>query len=139
MRAISGRCLCGQVQYSANVDPTFVAVCHCKNCQRQTGTAFSVVGAIPKSALSVQGQLKTFHDTGDSGKSVDRIFCPNCGSPIFSDAAMWPGLAMIKAGRLDDTSWLDPRVHTYCDRAQHWVHIPEESKKFAKGAPPPPT
>ena len=64
MREMTGGCLCGQVHYSANADPVFVGVCHCKHCQKQTGTAFSVIVGIPKSALSVQGQLKTFHDTG---------------------------------------------------------------------------
>jgi hypothetical protein len=62
MREINGGCLCGQVRYSAHTEPTFVGVCHCKHCQKQSGTAFSVVVAIPKSAMSIQGQLKTYHD-----------------------------------------------------------------------------
>ena len=50
---IEGGCLCGKVRYSADVDPTFVAVCHCKNCQKSTGSAFSVVVALPTPALTV--------------------------------------------------------------------------------------
>jgi len=57
MREMQGGCLCGQVRYSANAEPALIAVCHCKNCQKQAAGAFSVVTAIPKSALSVQGQL----------------------------------------------------------------------------------
>jgi hypothetical protein len=132
MREMSGGCLCGQVRYSARADPAMVAVCHCKNCQKQTGTAFSVVVGIPKSAMSIQGKLKTFHDTGESGERVERNFCPECGSPITSDAAAMPELTFIKAGTLDDTSWLDPKVHVYCDSAQHWTSIPEGGQKFAK-------
>ena len=60
MREMIGGCLCGQVRYSANADPAFVGVCHCKNCQKQTGTAFSVLVGIPKSAMSIQGQLRRF-------------------------------------------------------------------------------
>jgi len=67
---IEGGCLCGKVRYSADAEPAFVGVCHCKNCQKQAGTAFSVVFAIPKPVLSVQGTLKTFNDRGDSGKAV---------------------------------------------------------------------
>ena len=115
MRILTGSCLCGQVQYTANTDPAIIAVCHCKNCQRQTGTAFSVIVGIPKSALSIQGKLKRFSDTGDSGQTVDRNFCPECGSPIMSNVAVMPELTFIKAGTLDDTSWLDPRMHIYCD------------------------
>jgi hypothetical protein len=72
MREMTGRCLCGQVHYSATAEPAIVAVCHCKNCQKQTGTAFSVVIGVPKSAMSIEGPVKTFHDTGDSGQRVDR-------------------------------------------------------------------
>jgi hypothetical protein len=99
MVEMTGGCLCGQVRYSANADPAFVGVCHCKNCQKQTGTAFSVLVGIPKSAMSVQGRVKTFHDTGDSGQPVERNFCPECGSPIFSDVAVMPGVALSKRAR----------------------------------------
>ena len=109
-----------------------VAVCYCKNCQKQVGTAFAVVVGIPKSSISIQAQLKTFHDTGDSDQPVERSFCPECGSPITSDAPAMPELTFIKAGGLDDTSWLDPKLQVYCDSAQRWVPIPEASQKFAK-------
>ena len=133
MRQLSGGCLCGQVRYSANAEPAIVGVCHCKNCQKQAGTAFSVVVAIPKSTLSVQGRLKTYHDKGDSGQPVLRNFCPECGSPITSDVAVMPELTFIKAGTLDDTSWVDPKMHIYCDSAQSWTVIPAGSQQFAKG------
>jgi hypothetical protein len=97
MPEMTGGCLCGQVRYSANTEPAFVGVCHCKNCQKQTGTAFSVLVGIPKTEMSIQGRLKTFHDKGDSGQAVDRNFCPECGSPVFTDAAVLPGVAFIKA------------------------------------------
>src|SRR6516225_12404475 len=64
---IEGGCLCGKVRYSADAEPAFVGVCHCGNCQKASGTAFRVVLAVPKPALSVEGTLKTFNDRGDSG------------------------------------------------------------------------
>jgi hypothetical protein len=132
MREMTGRCLCGQVRYSATADPAIVVVCHCKDCQKQSGTAFSVEVGVPKSSISVQGQLKTFHGTGDSGRPVERNFCPECGSPIFSDIAVMPELSFIKAHTLDDTSWLDPKMHIYCDSKAQWTRIPEDSQKFGK-------
>ena len=135
MREMTGGCLCGRVRYSASAEPAFVGVCHCTHCQKQTGTALSVVVGIPKSAMSVKGPLKAFHDRGDSGQTVERNFCPECGSPIFSDLAVMPGVTLIKVGTLDDTSWLDPKVHVYCDSAQHWSPFPEGSQKFAKAPP----
>jgi hypothetical protein len=81
MREMRGGCLCGQARYVATAEPALVAVYHCKNCQKQAGTAFTVVVGIPKSALSIRGRLKTFNDTGDSGQPVRR----NRPSP-----ATWP-------------------------------------------------
>ena len=129
---IEGGCLCGKVRYSADAEPAFVGVCHCKNCQKQAGTAFSIVLAIPNAALSMQGTLKTFSDRGDSGKAVDRRFCPECGSPILSEAEALPGLAILKAGTLDDASWLKPGMEIYCDSAQPWVELSGERRRFPK-------
>jgi hypothetical protein len=133
MRELIGGCLCGQIRYSAQADPAIMAVCHCRNCQKQAGTAFAVVIGIPKSALTIEGELKTYHDTGESGQAVDRNFCPNCGSPITSNAAVLPELVIIKAGTLDDTSWLNPTMHVYCDSAQAWTSIPQDATKFGRG------
>ena len=132
---IEGGCLCGKVRYSADTEPAFVGVCHCKNCQKQAGTAFSIVVAIPNTALSMHGTLKTFSDRGDSGKAVDRRFCPECGSPILSEAEALPGLAIIKAGTLDDASWVTPGMEIFCDSAQSWVNLGGERQRFPKMPP----
>src|SRR5215813_14164922 len=103
---IEGGCLCGKVRYSADVEPTFVGVCHCKNCQKGTGSAFSVVVALPTPALTVQGTLETFTSRGDSGKATYRRFCPACGSALIDEAEIMPNITMILAGTLDDASWV---------------------------------
>jgi hypothetical protein len=132
MQEMIGGCLCGQVRYRATAEPAFVGVCHCKNCQKQAGTAFALVVGIPKSALSVQGKIKTFNDTGDSGQPVLRNFCPECGSPITSDVTVMPELTFIKAGTLDDTSWLRPTMQVYCASAEPWVELGGEMQRFPK-------
>jgi hypothetical protein len=65
--------------------------------------------------------MNTFEDTGDSGKPVHRNFCPYCGSPITSVVDAMPGLTFIKAGILDDPSWLKPTMEVYCDSVQPWI------------------
>lgn len=117
---IQGGCLCGRVRYSA-ADPTMTALCHCTHCQKQAGSAFSIVVVTPKAGFSVTGPIKTYEDTGDSGAKVLRRFCETCGSPIVTEGA--GDLAIIKAGTLDDTSGLRPTVQLYCDSAQPWVSL----------------
>ncbi|TAL03076.1 MAG: GFA family protein [Rhodospirillaceae bacterium] len=119
--AIEGGCLCGAVRYQISGKPVATAVCHCKNCQKQSGTAFSIVFSVKAKELSVDGALSTFEDVGSSGAPVLRKFCGKCGSPILSEIAALSHLRFIKAGTLDDTSWLKPQIHIWCDSAQSWV------------------
>jgi hypothetical protein len=77
-----GGCLCRQVRYRAEVEPAFTTVCHCKNCQKQVGTAFTVWVAIPKSSLSVRGTVKTFHGKGDSSRAWNVIFVLIADRPL---------------------------------------------------------
>src|SRR5689334_14024328 len=85
---------------------------------------------LPKQALSIKGTLKTYADQGDSGKAVNRRFCPDCGSPIITEAEALPDLVIIKAGTLDDTSWLKPTTEIYCDRAQPGVQLGGGMQRF---------
>ena len=131
MRKVTGGCLCGSVRYSVEAEPIFQVVCHCRSCQKQSGSPFSVDLVVPASAVSVQGKMKTFHETGDSGKAVERRFCPDCGSALLSWGAMMPDALFIKAGTLDDPTWIAPTMEVYCDRAQPWVNLSGERQKFA--------
>ncbi len=123
MLDITGGCLCGQLRYEANAEPIFSAVCHCKTCQKQSGTAFRVVIAVPRPAVSIQGSPKIYTRTGDSGQQVVNRFCPDCGSTVVIEPAALPGTTIIPAGTLNDASWLKPTMEIYCDDAQSWVQL----------------
>ena len=73
--------------------------------------------------------MKTFHDKGDSGKPSSGAV--DCGSPIVTEVEAMPGMAIIKAGTLDDTSWLKPGMEIFCDSAQSWVKLGGDMKRFA--------
>ena len=132
MARIVGSCLCGTVRYRADAEPVFTGVCHCRNCQKESGSAFAVVIGVPQAALSVQGDLKTYRDRGDSGKTMLRRFCPECGSTVMDEAEGMPGVVMVQVGTLDDPSWVEPRSQIYCDSAQPWVKLGGEIQRFAK-------
>src|ERR1051326_4983683 len=79
---IKGGCLCGAVRYNAHVEPEFVGVCHCRDCQKFTGSAFGTLVGLPQSALEIQGELKSYSKLGDSGKPIIRLFFPSAGRPL---------------------------------------------------------
>ena len=118
----SGGCLCGQVRYTLSAEPQICVTCHCKNCQRQAGSALSIIIGVPEDAVEHIGTIKTYNDTGDSGATVRRQFCPECGSPVFTRLET-PGLMFIKAGTLDDTSGLQPAFHCYTKSRQKWLEL----------------
>ncbi|GAA4043155.1 GFA family protein [Parerythrobacter jejuensis] len=119
----TGGCLCGAVRYAISADPAMAVNCHCKNCQRQSGSAFSTIIGIPEAALSIEGEFKTFDDKGESGEAVLRDFCGVCGSPLFSRVAVAPGLIFVKVGTLDDTDDFNPAMHLWTRSKQHWVDL----------------
>ncbi len=134
-RPITGRCLCGAVTYSVDAEPVIQAVCHCTDCQRQTGNPFSVIVAVPRDSFEVEGStLASFSTTGeDHGGETERNFCSACGSPIFSYAAVMPEMIFIKAGSLDDASWLEPAAEAWTSSAQPWSPRFEGTMQLERG------
>jgi hypothetical protein len=135
MGKLDGRCLCGAMTYSCDAEPIFTAICHCKDCQRQTGTAFSIVVGVPVDAVVVSGDsLASFSTVGeDHGQEVERRFCSTCGSPVVSAMAANPGVMVIKAGTLDDASWLEPQLEVWGRSAQPWVGPPQGRPRLDRG------
>jgi hypothetical protein len=132
MAHLQGGCLCGKVRYSAEAEPVFSGVCHCTDCQKFTGSAFSTVVGVPKDAITLTGTTKTFTKNGDSGKPIHRHFCPECGSSVMDEAEMMPGIVMINTGTLDDPSQVKPAMQIYCDSAQPWAQLGGDTKSFPK-------
>ncbi len=109
-----------------------VATCHCKHCQRQAGSAFSVIAVVPQSGLTIEGKLTRFADGSASGNPVYRKFCGSCGSPVFTEtpSADTQGIIFIKAGTLDDVTDLVPTAHYWTSSAQDWVVHPDGAALF---------
>ena len=119
----TGGCLCGKVRYRMTGPVRMCVACHCKNCQRQAGSALSVVIGLDEDAIEITGTVKTYRDKGETGGDVWRQFCGDCGSPLFTIADAAPGMKFIKAGTLDDTSALRPAFHCYTKSKQDWLTL----------------
>jgi hypothetical protein len=120
---MTGQCLCGAVRYKIEGELQMCGVCHCKNCQRQAGSAYSVLFGVADDDIEISGELTTYEDHGDSGNVVYRHFCGTCGSPVKTSLPTQPDMAYIKAGTLDDTSLVDPQIHFWTRSKQPWVEI----------------
>ena len=79
--------------------------------------------------------MAAFEDVGDSGLPVIRRFCSGCGSAIVSDVGATPDLEWLKAGTLDDASWLRPQMHMWSSRAQPWVVLDEDIPAYERNPP----
>ena len=128
-----GGCLCGAVRYRVVGEPSAVSICHCVNCQRNSGSAFSVNAIFPREALTMSGSPAVYEDRGDTGEIVRRIFCGRCGTPLESQSVFSaPSHAVLKAGTLDDPSKFVPDSELYCISAMPWWTEGGERKRYER-------
>ena len=126
----TGGCQCGALRYEITQAPRMVYTCHCTDCQRLTSSAFSMAIVLaPEAFRLTQGEPRPLQKTADSGRVVTRWVCPQCGSWICGSPT--PGSALrVRAGTLDDTSWLRPTAHFWTRSRQPWIALPEGSRSF---------
>src|ERR1700712_1989113 len=100
MARIEGGCLWGAVRYRSGAEPAMQVVCHCKTCQKTSGSAFSMNVAVPQDSLTVEGgTLRSYIDhSGASGQPFQRHYCGICGSPVYTHGGAYGGGRIIKAG-----------------------------------------
>ena len=135
MAKIKGGCLCGSIRYTSEAEPLATVICHCIDCQKQSGGAYSLNIIMPKGSLDIQGEMTTYVGTGDSGQTLDRNFCGRCGSAISSEPSAIDTITVLKAGSLDDASWVRPAMEIYCDSAQPWTREQVEMQSHPKMMP----
>ncbi|MBN8848644.1 MULTISPECIES: GFA family protein [unclassified Sphingomonas] len=133
---LTGGCNCDRIRYALDAEPIIVAACHCVNCRKQSGAAYSVNLVMPARAVTIIGELARYEDRGnESGQAVLREFCGTCGSPIRSQPMATPKIVAIKAGTLDDPGPYPPAIHIWTCSALGWVDIPAGMPQFQKSPP----
>ncbi len=124
---LKGGCQCGAVRYVLTNKPIVFYICHCTRCQKQSSSAFGESFRVYAADLEVAGEMKTLQRTAPSGFTFSCDFCPNCGSRLFHQREENEAVVNIKAGSLDDTSWLKPAGHIWTSSKQAWVIIPDDA------------
>ncbi len=131
-----GQCLCGDISYTYEEDSMVSAFhCHCKDCQRVTGSGKATVGMFPDSAVSIDGEFKTYASIGTDGSHVKRGFCPTCGSQMFTFVKEIPGHTFIKAGGMDNSDHLNVALNCWTKSASAWS-MPDDNVPGVEANPP---
>ena len=114
-----GGCLCGAIRYEANVSDSENLYCHCRMCQRWTGSVVAASAIIPKAELRItKGEPKYYR----SSSFVERGFCQDCGSPLFFRPIKDDWLS-IQTGTLDDPELAPPVGHYGVEGRISWLKI----------------
>lgn len=120
---MKGGCLCGAVRYETRVAPTYSGFCHCRDCQKATGTGHCCYMIFDKGDVVVTGTTRSFAIFSNSGRETTRRFCETCGSQIFGGGAPEDPRLSIYAGTLDDPEEFRPSDAVFVRSRRHWDHV----------------
>ena len=122
---ITGGCLCGAVRYESSEPPIKAGICHCRMCQKSTGSAFMVIAGFPRTAFRfTKGEPKLYR----SSSIKDKGFCADCGSLLFDQYLVRtgvsdPDLVWVQLGTLDHPEAVSIKFHTGVESQLPWVHF----------------
>lgn len=129
---LTGGCPCGAIRYAVTAMPLALYACHCTDCQRKSGSAFALNMPVPANAFRiVQGTPKGWSSTGPSGEVTTAWFCGDCSGRLYGERPSRPDAMTLRAGTLDDTSWLVPAVHLFMRSAQAWDTTVQQASPVA--------
>lgn len=131
-----GGCQCGRIRFTVAVAPDTLYICHCRECQKQSASAFGMSMTVPADSVTVtQGTPAQFTRQADSGNEVRCLFCPACGTRLFHETTGRPGKTNVKSGALDDGVDLAPVAHIWTASAQPWFAVPNGVLAFERQPP----
>jgi hypothetical protein len=127
----TGGCLCGAIRYETVGEPVFTLRCHCRDCQRQSGAAHVPAARVPSAGFRIlQGIPKRYVTKADSGNDIVRVFCGNCGTPLYVQVGTRPDLIGLRVCTLDDVGWFQPDADIFMKSAQPWDHDQPNVPKY---------
>ena len=130
---VTGGCLCGGVRYEYRGEVGSAGYCHCADCRRVSGSAFGISVRVEAAGFRItSGTPRSFTKQGDSGRSVARYFCPDCGSPLFTAPPLHPDIYFIKAGSLDDPTRVKPDRQAWTRSRVAWATIDPDLTSYDK-------
>jgi len=129
-----GGCTCRQVRYRMSGRPLFVHCCHCRWCQRETGSAFALNAMIETDRVTLlQGHAELVDTPSNSGEGQRIARCPHCRVALWSHyAGFGAAVSFVRVGTLDDPDALPPQIHIFTESRQPWVALPAGTPAVAQ-------
>jgi len=130
--SLEGGCACGAVRYRLTNEPMIVHACHCRDCQKLTGSAFVINLWIERKFLEPSGaEPVAFRVPAGSGKPHDVYACGKCSTHLWSKYHAAPGdTVLVRGGTLDDPAAIAPDVHIFTRSKVPWLELPESARAF---------
>ena len=129
-------CHCGALQLACEGEPTRVSLCHCLDCQRRTGSAFSIVAFFPRERVRVEsGEVRAFERGSAGGFNIRFQFCVRCGSNVFWYPARMPHLVGVAVGAFADPAFSMPEQSVWTKDKHGWVTLPAGVRVYEVGTP----
>jgi hypothetical protein len=132
----TAECHCGSLKIIAAGEPERVYLCHCKACQRRTGTAFHYGTAWPKAQVRIEGAYKIYERGADSGSNIRFYFCPECGSSLYWESDRNPLNCGIAGGAFRERNLPPPTSSVFEEDMHAWLGLPSVTEHHPKGRPP---
>lgn len=139
MTTRTARCHCGDLELICEGEPRKVSMCHCEQCQRRTGSAFSVAVFYERGRVTLaKGSAKTYQRPSASGFPVTFSFCPRCGANVFWEPARMPHLIGVAIGAFGDPAFPGPEQSVWTQDKHDWLPLPDGLPAFDQNPPPRP-
>ena len=135
---LAGSCLCGAIRYAIDVPVAELRACHCTHCQKASGAGGSVNAVVPAANFRLlKGTPKRYDGIADSGRTLCRYFCGDCGSPLYTHRATTPQTLVVRAGGFDRPGPMKITSNIWTASARPWSHIDPATAQHP-GQPPAP-
>jgi len=135
-KPLTGGCQCGAVRYEIAAAPLTLYVCHCRECRKQSASAFGISAVVPAADFQlVQGTVNSWTRDTDSGRRLRCVFCARCGSRLWHEGEPKGATISVKGGSLDDALDLATATHIWTSRKLPGVVIPPDRPLFSEEPP----
>lgn len=124
MAAKTATCQCGAVRVTCEGNPVRVSVCHCLDCQQRSGSAFAAQARFPVERVTISGETRVWTRINDNGARANFHFCPNCGSGVWYELKVQPGVIAVPIGNFAEVGAFELQYSVWEVRKQPWVEVP---------------